>query len=102
LLVVAGAVEQVRAIPQIKVLLIGAVVVVVALDMTVDQVVAGVVPAVVAIVVLAVVAVVLPRPGAREAVGVRQVVAEVLSVAQTHALADPGALRGITSLAIRL
>lgn len=99
---VAGAVEQVRAIPQIKVLLIGVVVVVVALDMTVDQVVAAVVPAVVAIVVLAVVEVVLPRPGAREAVGVRQVVAEVLSAAQTLVLVVVAVLRATTSSAIRL
>jgi len=95
-------VEQVRVLPQIKVLLIGVVAVAAALDMTVDQVVVAVAPAVAAIVVRGAVAVVLPRPGAREAVGVRQVVAEVLSVAQTLALAVVVALRGITSLAIRL
>lgn len=96
------AVEQVRVLPQIKVLLIGAAVAVAVLDMTVDLVAAVVVRAVRDQAVPVVVVVVLQRPVVPVVDAVQQVVVGVLLVAQTHALVVPAAVRAITSLAIRL
>ena len=96
------AAEQEQVLHQTKAALIGAVAVAVAQVTTVDQVVVAVAPAVAAIVVLAGVVVVLPRPGARAAVEVRRVVAEVLLAAQTLVQVVVAALRVTTSSAIRL
>ena len=99
---VAAGVELAQVLRQTRGALIGAVVVAAVQVTMVDQVVVAVVRVVRGQVVQVVAVVELPRPGAREAVEVRQVVAAVLLVAQTPALEAPAALRATTSSAIRL
>ena len=96
------AAEQEQVLHQTKAALIGAVAVAAVQVTMVDQVVVAVVRVVRGQVVQVVAVVELPRPGAREAVEVRQVVAAVLLVAQTPALEAPVVLRATTSSAIRL